>query len=132
MLRKILAVVGGVVAGGVVVFAVEGVGHLLFPPPPGLDMSSPEGMKAAIQSLPAGALLFVVLAWVLGAFAGGLVAALIARSVGPALVTGALQLLFGIVTMVMIPHPLWMIALGILLPLPSAWAGGQLSRGARA
>jgi hypothetical protein len=128
MIRKILGVVAGVVAGGLVVFAVEAVGHAVFPPPPGLDTSDPETMKTMMQSLPVGALLCVVVAWVLGAFAGGAVAALVGRSLGPALVTGALQLLFGIVTMVMIPHPLWMIALGIVLPLPAAWAGGTLVR----
>lgn len=126
MLRKIMGVVAGVVAGGVVVFAVEAMGHWVYPPPPGLDLSDPEGMKALIRTLPAGALLFVVFAWVLGAFAGGAVAGLIGRSLVPALVTGSIQLLFGIMTMVMIPHPMWMLILGILLPIPSAWAGGAL------
>lgn len=126
MLRKILAVVAGVVTCVLVVFVVEAIGHLVYPPPPGVDLHDPEAVKSLISTLPAGALLFVVLAWVLGAFAGGAVAGLIGRSLVPAILIGAIELLFGIMTMVMIPHPVWMIALGVLLPIPSAWAGGRL------
>jgi len=39
--RDALAVLAGVIAGGVVVGAVESVGHLIWPPPPGLDVSDP-------------------------------------------------------------------------------------------
>ena len=126
MLRKILGVVAGVVAGALVVFAVEGIGHSIYPPPAGTDLHDPEALKALMLTLPRGALLFVVLGWTLGAFAGGAVAGLIGRGIVPALLTGAIQLLFGIMTMLMIPHPAWMMALGILLPVPCAWVGGLL------
>jgi hypothetical protein len=127
MLRKILAVIAGVVAGGLVVFVLEGVGHHFYPSPPGIDMHDPAALKSLISTLPLGALLCVVAGWVLGAFAGGAVAGLISRSLTPALLTGTIQLLFGVLTMVMIPHPIWMILLGVLLPVPSAWLGARLT-----
>lgn len=129
--KKILAVIVGVVTAGVVVFIVEAIGHWAYPLPPGTNVRDPEAMKSLIATLPAGALLFVVLGWTLGSFAGGAVAARIGRSLGPGLVTGAIQLLFGIITMFMIHHPMWMVALGTLLPIPAAWAGAALLGGAK-
>jgi hypothetical protein len=43
-LRDALAVLAGVIVGGVVVGAVESVGHLIWPPPPGLDVSDPAAL----------------------------------------------------------------------------------------
>ena len=38
-LRTALASVAGVIVAAIVVFAVEGLGHALFPPPAGLDLA---------------------------------------------------------------------------------------------
>ena len=74
--RTILGVVAGVIAGGVIVFATEAVGHSLFPPPPAINLADPEDVKRLMASLPAGAFAFVLAGWFLGSFAGAFVARL--------------------------------------------------------
>lgn len=60
--KSVLAVVLGLILGVVIIFVVEGVSHLLYPPPPGLDINNPKVLKAAMANVPFGALLFVLLA----------------------------------------------------------------------
>jgi hypothetical protein len=126
--RKILAVIGGVVLGGIVVFVVEWVSSLIYPPPAGLDMTDKEAMKAYVATLPIGALLFVLLAYVLGSLSGGWLAAKIARDskIRLSLIAGGVLLLFGIINLVTIPHPLWFAVLTVLVFLPAAYFGGKL------
>ena len=128
--RTVLGVVAGLAAMFVVILAVEFLGAQLFPPPAGVDMADAEGLAAAMAQMPMGALAFVVVAWVLGAFAGGWVAARIAVQhprVAAAVV--ALAVVAGVVMMmVSIPHPMWMGLLGLLLPVPAALAGARLAR----
>jgi len=126
MLRRLLAVVAGLVTGMIIVALVEGAGHALWPPPAGTDLRDPEQLKALLPTLPIGALLAVVVAWALGAFGGGWMAATLARSPREALVVGFLLLCLGVLTMVQIPHPLWMWVAGVAVPLPAAWFGARL------
>jgi hypothetical protein len=100
MLRSVIAVVVGVLAGVVIVILVEAVGHLLFPPPQGVNIKDPAAL---------GAKLSVLLAWVLGVFGGSIIASVIGRRWAPVPGLVALTLLaFSIETMLSIPHPLWM------------------------
>ncbi|MCI0691234.1 hypothetical protein L0337_04405 [candidate division KSB1 bacterium] len=126
--RKILAVVGGIVVGGIVVFVVEWISSLIYPLPAGLDMADKEAMKAYVAALPIGALLFVLLAYVLGGLTGGWLAAKIARDsqIRLSLIVGGVLLLFGIINLVTIPHPLWFAVLSVLVFLPAAYLGGKL------
>ncbi|HNV79560.1 MAG TPA: hypothetical protein PKH66_08920, partial [Thermomonas sp.] len=75
-------------------------------------------------------------AWVIGAFDGGFVAALIARNGHPraAAVVPALMVMAGVVGMIvkMPGHPLWMAVVGLLLPIPAALAGAWLAARAAA
>ena len=121
--RNILAVVLGIVAAGVAVFLVEIVGHFLLPAPPGVDASNPESLKANMANMPLASVLMVLIAWCVGSFAGGLVAALVSRD--QKMLCAFIAALFiigsGIATMVIIPHPIWFWIAAILLPLPFAW-----------
>ena len=79
VLRSIFAVIGGVVISTFLILAIEAVGMMIFPPPPGTDMSNPEAVKAVMANAPAGVLLFVLLGWLVGTLAGSWAAARIAR-----------------------------------------------------
>ncbi len=78
--RKILAVVAGVILAGLVVYGVQAIGHQVYPPPENLDTKNMEAMKAYVATLPVGAFLFVLVAYILGSFAGGWLAAKIPRA----------------------------------------------------
>jgi hypothetical protein len=131
--RSILAILLGAVLAGVVIFAVESAGHLVYPPPEGLDFSDREAVRVFIAEAPAGALLLVLVAWAVGTFAGAWLAAWIAKraQVLHALIIGVLFLAGAVVNMLMIPHPLWFWIPGVLLFLPSAAMGGLLAGGGK-
>jgi MFS family permease len=129
MVRTILAAIAGLTAMMVSVFVVESTGHLLFPPPADTDLSNPEMLKALMPSLPLMALVFVILAWALGAFVGAVVACRIAlehhRRI--ALGIGLVMIALSVVTMLMIPHPIWMVVMAVVLPVPIALLGARIA-----
>lgn len=118
--RGIAATIAGVLAGGLCISWIEWLGHRLYPPPAGLKHDDLEALTAHVAQLPVGALLFVLLAWLIGIFVGGLTAATLAGR-RPRLYAGvitAVILLGAIANFAMIPHPAWFMALSMLtLPL---------------
>ena len=129
--RAILGVLAGLATMFVVIMGIEYVGHMVYPPPPGLNPMVTEDLSAIMAVQPVAAKAFVVVAWVVGAFAGGWVAAKISRSYPrAAAVIVALMVVLGVVGMILqLPgHPRWMAALGLLLPIPAALLGARLVR----
>lgn len=137
MIRTLVAVLIGVLVGGIVVAALQAVSMFVFPPPPGMDPANRDSVAAAMAAIPLGALLMVLLSWGLGALAGGWTAARIARPRDPsvakpprfaALVVGFALWVSGLITMIQIPHPFWFWIPGLLLPIPCALLGARLAR----
>jgi len=128
--RKILAIIGGVIFAGLAVFAVQKLGHQVYPLPENLDMKNMEAMKAYVATLPMGPLLFVLLSYIVGSFAGGWLAAKIARTsqMHVPLTVGGVQLFFGIINLLMIPHPMWFAIASVIVFLPAAYLGGKLGK----
>lgn len=121
--RAILGVLAGLATMFVVIMCIEFLGHQIYPPPPGLNPMVTEDLAAIMASQPVAAKAFVVVAWVVGAFAGGWVAAKISRRwPRAAAVIVALVIMAGVAGMILqLPgHPRWMAALGLLLPIPAA------------
>lgn len=129
--RTILGAVVGLVLAVITIMLVEFAGHQVYPPPEGLNPMVTEDMAIIMQMLPFGAMLFVVVAWVIGAFDGGFVAALIARNGHPraAAIVPALMVMAGVVGMIiqMPAHPKWMSVAGMLLPIPAALLAAALA-----
>lgn len=132
--RTILGALAGLVVAFFTIMLVELASHHVYPPPPGIDPGNTADMARLIGMLPFGALLMIVLAWVIGAFDGGFVAALIAGGNRPriAALVPALMVMAGVVGMIVVmpAHPTWMSAAGLLLPIPAALLGAKLA-GAR-
>lgn len=128
--RKILAVLAGILAAVVIVFVIEFISSMVYPPPPGMDMSDMEAMKAHVQTLPTGAFIFVLAAWTIAAFVGGLVAGKIAKSneVLFAWIVGGVLLIASIANLVMIPHPVWFSVTGIVLILVATFMAGKFGQ----
>ena len=129
--RTLLGAVIGLVTAAITIMLIEFAGHQVYPPPPGLNPMVTEDMAKIMQMLPLGAMLFVVAAWLIGAFDGGFIAALIARKGHPraAAVVPALMVMAGVVGMIiqMPGHPTWMAIVGLLLPIQAALAGAWLA-----
>ena len=109
MVKKIAAAVIGIVVAGGIVFAVESLGHTVYPLPADLDMNDPVEFGNYVESLPIGAFIFVAGAWVLGTLGGGLLACFIAGDKPRVYssIVGGFILVATIVNLIMIPHPLW-------------------------
>ena len=127
--RSFLAVFLGLLLAMVVAFVLEIVGHLVYPPPPGLDLADPAALRSFTESIPAGAFVLLLVGWLVGAAAGGWLAARLAprAPIVHALIVGAIILMGAVSTMVMIPHPVWVWCVA-LIELPSAaYVGARLA-----
>ena len=128
--KKIGAVVAGVIVAFTIVALVEAIGHYIYPVPTDIDMADKEAFKAFVATLPIDALLFVMLAWVLRAIGGSVVAG---KIVGPPtmlyteIVTGVV-LLASIMQLVMIPHPMWFSITAVIALIGSVWVSEDIQR----
>ena len=127
MARSILAVVAGLVTAFVVIFVIEAVGHIFYPPPPDIDMRDPQVIKSLMENAPTGSLIVVLIGWALGSFIGGLVTSHVAikNKLTHSIITGALLMISGIANMIMLPHPVWMWIFGLLISIPFAYWGSR-------
>jgi len=127
MAKKIISVVVAALAAFVVIYAVEALGHAVYPPPAGVDWKNPEAIRAYVAGLPLGAFGFVLLAYAVGSLVGGALATLISgrASVVPGLVVGGLLMVAGVANLSVVPHPLWFAIVSTLLYLPLAWLGSS-------
>ncbi len=129
-IKSVLAVVAGFLVGSVINGGIVAFGPVLIPPPPGVDMSTMESLAETIHLM--GPINFLVpfMAHALGTLAGASVACAIEtrRRKMIAIITGCLFLMGGIAASVMIPAPLWFIAVDLLLAyIPMAWLGLEIS-----
>jgi MFS family permease len=114
--RRTIGVVAGVVSALLIVGVVQAIGHRLFPLPARLDTNNIDDVRQMIGLMSGSALSFVLLAYFLGSFIGGWVGLRIAQwRVAPWIVS--LVILAGAIwSLVMIPHPLWVMVGCLVLP----------------
>jgi hypothetical protein len=127
IMRLAMGVVAGIVVAFLCVFAIEWVGHGLYPPPAGLDASNPADQARLMAAMPAAAKALVLAGWFVGALAGAWVANRIAGRGLAGWIVALLVIAAGVATMLMIPHPAWMWAGGIALPLAGAWIADRMA-----
>ncbi len=130
MLRRILAIVAGLVAAMAIIFAIEAVGRALFPLPSGMALNDPESMRDRMDLIPVGALASILVAWTVGALAGS-------YSVGRLIGTGGFMLAYiagGVVLVwaawmtMRMPHPIWFVAAAPILIVGATVLGAWPSR----
>ncbi|GAA4039326.1 hypothetical protein [Parerythrobacter jejuensis] len=126
VVRAIVATVSGLLVAVFVIAAVESAGHMIFPPPEGLDLTKPADQARLMSVIPFGAQLAVVIAWFLGAFAGASVATYLGRSVIPGWIVVGFLVLASIWTTQMFPHPMWMIVAAGVLPVSAKLLADKL------
>lgn len=132
ILRNILAVVAGVIVGSAVNMGLITLGPMLIPPPEGTDMTTMEGLLAAMPLMQPKHFIFPFLAHALGTLAGAFVTVKIAatRQMQMAMTIGIFFLIGGIMNIQMLPgSPMWFNVLDMVLAyLPMAWLAGKLSQ----
>lgn len=127
MWRNILALITGIVVSIGFNLVLTSVSGVLYPPPAMMDLTDTEAFSRYVASLPALAIVLVLLAHLGGAFAGGWVAARLSISTPMtwALWVGGVAMVGGILNLFMIQHPVWMWA-EVPFYLVAGWLGGRL------
>ena len=134
MIRNILAVIAGIVIGSIVNMSLINVGHAVIGLPPGADVSTMEGVRAAMQSFSPIHFVVPFVAHAGGTLVGAFVAALIAASnkMKIAIGLGVFFLLGGIAAGIYLQAPLWYDAVDFIFAyIPMAWIGAKLGGAGR-
>lgn len=129
--RNIGAVLVGLIAATVVLMLLETLGHKLYPFPEGIDPKDKAQFIAHFQTLPIGALLYVLVVQAVASLAGGYVTGRIAAPNGNlrlAYILGGILTFFGIINLYTIPHPMWYAVCNILVYIPFVWIGFHLAK----
>lgn len=134
-MQNVVAVVLGMMVAIGLVSVGDAMAGTLFTLPPGIDPSNKTAMagalEAAIANAPVSAMLTIVAGYFVAAFGGGFIARKIAvtPSPWPSYTVGVLVFLATAANFASIKHPLFMVVLGLLVPLPGSWLGARLGRG---
>ncbi|KUJ53450.1 hypothetical protein [Chryseobacterium sp. JAH] len=117
MLRIILGVIAGIIAGSICVWGVETLNHILHPYPAGMKANDMEAFKSYIENLPFLGKFMVIMGYALGALFSGFISTKIAKNGKPtaAIICGLIFLSFTIYNMIVLPTPIWFWVLGILV-----------------
>lgn len=129
IIRSIIAVAAGMFIGGIATLGVEALGHILVPPPAGLDVNDPAAVKAAMPSLPVAHFLPILLAYLAGPSLGAALAARMAPSRPRlhAILVGAIFAAGGLMNFMTIPHPPWFVVASMLAFAAAPLLGTRLS-----
>jgi hypothetical protein len=123
MIRSIVAVLIGMVVAIAGISAIDALNHAIYPPPESLVAAAKRRdfdavRRAATEWLPiapTGALVLVPAGWIIGTFLGALTAGIIApRSRMPPLIVGGLIFVATAANLMMLPHPVWIAAVGLV------------------
>jgi hypothetical protein len=129
MVRRIAAVLVGILVFVACVSMMDMLSLVFHPIPAGMDQNDPLAMSAHIEAAPLSAMVTVVLGWLVGTFLGSLVICLIDKQrpmIGVAILA-ALAEAGVLMNAMMLPHPLWMTASGIvLIPLAAYISPGVI------
>lgn len=130
ILRRILGVILGFVVASAVMLLLEFTnGHLLYPElgRAAKHVKDAAAMRELMAQAPSGALVVVVVGWLLGSIAGGWAATRYTHrsSTAPALVLGVLLTVAAIGNNLMMPPPLWFWVAGLAVLLPGSWYGAR-------
>jgi hypothetical protein len=126
IVRIVLGVVIGIAVGLGLVMIGDAINHRLWPPPPEVQVTNPEAIRAYMQSAPITSLLGLPVTWTIAAFAAGFGGAKISAKPWVGWVAGGLIFAATCLNLAMIPHPVWMLVTAIIFVPVAAWLGGKL------
>lgn len=128
MIKKIIAVPAGVLAGGLGIYLIETLGHKLYPLPAGIDRNDMDAMASYVSTAPFMALFFVILAYAVGALLSGYISTKVSADgkMIYALICGLVFLLQTIYMMYIMPTSAWFWVAGVLV-WSLVWVGYRLA-----
>ncbi len=130
--KNVLAIISGIIVGGLVNGGLISISGNFVPPPEGVDVNDVLSIQNNMHLYEAKHFIFPFLAHALGSLVGGFVAAKLAANNkrNYALAIGFFFLLGGLAMVYMVGGPSWFIALDLLVAyIPMAWLGAKLAGG---
>lgn len=130
ILKNTIAVILGLLIGGTVNSLLVMNSAALIPPPDGADLTTTEGLKAAMAIMQPKHFLIPFLAHALGTLVGAFITAKIAASYAKelALMIGLMFFIGGTFMVMALPSPLWFNVSDLLLAyFPMAFLGAKLA-----
>lgn len=107
-MRTFLATLTGLIIGGIVIWILEILGHILFPLPFKVDPTNLEQLRNLMFQVPLGALIALAIAHFVGVAVGMTIAKFIDKgNTMPLYIIGGLFLLSTGINLMAIPHPVW-------------------------
>lgn len=128
MVRKIMSVLAGVIAGGLAVALLQMINLNIYPAPLDLDTTDMAQMREYVKSLPRNAFILVIISHFVGALVAGLVAGMVAKNgrMKTGLIAAAIILAFTVVNYVNIPHPNWVIGVDSIATIIGGLLGSRI------
>lgn len=130
VIKNIIAIIVGLIAGSVVNMGIVMLSGTLIPPPNGADVSTMEGLRETLPLFEPKHFLMPFLAHALGTLAGAFLAAKITatRKLSMALIIGIFFLGGGIWSAVLLQGPTWFLIIDLVLAyIPMAYLGWKLA-----
>lgn len=107
-MKLFLATVLGILAAGISIWALELLGHVVFPVPFEINVNDLESFKALMFKIPVQSLLAVIFAHGIGVWIGMFVARMVDKTThAPMYGVSSFIMLFTVINLLMIPHPTW-------------------------
>ena len=130
MLRKIIAVLAGIIAATLIFMGFEAIRDNRYPLPYGIDPADHEAVDAYIQTLPSAPFIIVSAGWIIGSFLCGMIIRIISKSSNktPAYIAGLFLTTAGIVDVFMYTQPLWFTVAGVVVFIPTTLLGHSVFR----
>jgi hypothetical protein len=109
IVRNILAVIAGLVSGSILNMGIILISSSIIPPPEGANLTTPEGLIAAMPLMQPIHFLMPFLAHALGTLLGAWISTYIANKnqLTAALIIAALFFVGGAMNIAMLPSPMW-------------------------
>lgn len=129
ILKNAIAIILGIIIGGVVNMAIIMLSGKVIPLPEGIDPADPESLKAGIHLFEAKHYIMPFLAHALGTLAGAFLTTKLAVShhLKQALAIGAFFLIGGIMSVYQLGTPFWPSLIDLVFAyIPFAWFGWKL------
>ncbi len=132
VVRDALSILAGLVVAILTVSLVQMIGHQIYPPPAGLDITNAADQAKIMESITTGALVAVVASWTLGSLAGAWTTMKISGNVKFGWIIGLFIAAMSVWTTMMFPHPMWMRIAAVVMPLVGVLLARQLPGSAKA
>ena len=129
ILKNILAIVLGLLIGGTINTGIIMVSGYIISPPAGANLTTMEGLQAAMPLMEPKHFLMPFLAHAFGTLVGAILAASMAANYKMrfAMIIGICFLVAGIMNVFMLPSPVWFIILDLgFAYIPMAYLGGRI------